>query len=244
MERDEREIGRKFQQATKYKRGRLPLHESSTARTPIPFKIYADAKTVELPKPETSGGAPLWDVIAKRRSHREFGLKSLTLEELGQLLWAGQGITYKTAGFGFRAAPSAGALYPAETYFLATNITNLLPGLYHYNVRKHEAELLKEGSLELELAAAALDQEFVADAPLTIIWTVIVERSAWKYSQRAYRYIYLDTAHIAENVMLAAAALGLGACGVGAMYDDEVNNLLGVDGETETAIYLCVVGKR
>jgi len=243
MERDEREIGPAFQQATKYKRGLLPVHEPSTTRMPFPFKLYPDAKTVALPKSETSGGTSLWEVIAKRRSHREFRPRPLSLEEVGQLLWAGQGITYKTQGFGFRAAPSAGALYPTETYFLATNIVSLPPGLYHYNMRKHEAETLKEGTLGPELAAAALDQEFVADAPLTIIWTAVVGRSTWKYLQRGYRYIYLDTAHVAENVMLAATALGLGSCGIGAIYDDEVNAILGVDGETETALYLCALGR-
>ncbi len=103
--------------------------------------------------------------------------------------------------------------------------------------------MLKEGPLAPELGAAALDQNMVTEAPLTIIWTAVVERSAWKYLQRAYRYIYLDTAHIAENLMLAATAMGLGTCGIGAIYDEEVNALLGVDGEAETALYLCVVGK-
>ncbi len=238
-----KQIGQEFQRLTKYKRGRLPSHGMDFSHQPAPFKTYPDAPTVILPKPNTSGGAPLWDIIAKRRSHRMFKPEPLSLEEVSQLLWAGQGITYKTQGFGFRAAPSAGALYPTETYFLGANVGGLSPGLYHYNLRKHEVEMLKEGPLAPELGAAALDQNMVTEAPLTIIWTAVVERSAWKYLQRAYRYIYLDTAHIAENLMLAATAMGLGTCGIGAIYDEEVNALLGVDGEAETALYLCVVGK-
>lgn len=243
MEKDERHIGQLFQKLTKYQRGQIPTRGVSAPRPTAAFKMYPDARTIALPKPKSSGGTPLWDVIANRRSHRTFKPEPLSLEELGQLLWAGQGITYKTQGFGFRAAPSAGALYPAETYFLGANVAGLAPGLYHYNVLKHGAELLKEGKLGPDLGSAALDQEMVAAAPVTIIWTAVIARSAWKYLQRAYRYIYLDTAHIAENVMLAATALGLGSCGIGAIYDDEVNALLGVDGKEETVLYLCVVGK-
>ncbi len=243
MDQNVKQIGQEFQRLTKYQRGRLPVHRLDFSHQPAPFKTYPNARTVILPEPKTSGGVPLWDVIANRRSHRAFKPEPLSLEELSQLLWAGQGITYKTQGFGFRAAPSAGALYPTETYFLGANIAELPPGLYHYNVLKHEAELLKEGELAPELGAAALDQDMVSEAPLTIIWTAVVGRSEWKYLQRAYRYIYLDTAHIAENIMLAATAMGLGTCGIGAIYDDEVNALLGVDGVEETALYLCAVGK-
>ncbi len=243
MKPDEENIGKAFQQLTKYKRGQLPTHGMNFAHMPDPFKTYPDVKSVALPKPEISGGTPLWNVIGMRRSHRAFKDEPLSLQAVSQLLWASQGITYQTRGFGFRAAPSAGALYPTETYFLGANITGLSPGLYHYNVRKHEAELLKEGPLAPELTAAALDQEMVSEAPLTVIWTAVMERSTWKYLQRAYRYIYLDTAHVAENIMLAATGLGLGSCGIGAIYDDEVNALLEIDGEAETALYLCIVGK-
>jgi SagB-type dehydrogenase family enzyme len=243
MEPIEAKIGESFQRLTKYKRGYLPAHGINFDRMPIPYKIYPDTRVIAFPKPQTFGGAPLWDVIGRRRSHRSFKTEPLSLAQVGQLLWAGQGITYQTSGFGFRAAPSAGALYPTETYFLAADVTDLRHGIYHYNVRKHEAELVKEGSLAPDLAAAALDQGIVQDAPLTIIWTAVVRRSTWKYLQRAYRYIYLDTAHIAENVMLAATAMGLGSCGLGAIYDDEVNALLDLDGTSETALYLCVVGK-
>ncbi len=243
MDQNVKQIGQEFQRLTKYQRGRLPVHRMDFSHQLPPFKTYPNARTVVLPTPKTSGGDPLWDIIAKRRSHRVFRPKSLSLEEVSQLLWAGQGITYKTQAFGFRAAPSAGALYPTETYFLGANVTGLSPGLYHYNVSKHVAELLKEGTLAPDLGAAALDQELVSEAPLTIIWTAVVGRSTWKYLQRAYRYIYLDTAHIAENLMLAATALGLGTCGIGAIYDDEVNALLDVDGEAETSLYLCAVGK-
>lgn len=74
-------------------------------------------------------------------------------------------------------------------------------------------------------------------------WAAIFQRSKWKYHQRAYRYVYLDAGHIAQNVALAAVALGLGSCQVAALYDDEVDALLGVDGTEESVIYMTVVGR-
>ena len=82
------------------------------------------------------------------------------------------------------------------------------------------------------------------NAALAFIWTAVIERSKWKYRERAYRYIYMDAGHIGQNAYLAAEALGLGCCAVGAFFDDEVNAVIGVDGENETAVYLCSIGKR
>jgi SagB-type dehydrogenase family enzyme len=80
------------------------------------------------------------------------------------------------------------------------------------------------------------------DAPGAFVWTAIFERSKWKYKQRAYRYVYLDAGHIAQNLALAATSIGLGSCQIGAIFDDEVNAIIGVDGINESAIYLSVVG--
>ena len=89
----------------------------------------------------------------------------------------------------------------------------------------------------------ALDQRMAARANVVFIWTAIFQRSKWKYRQRAYRYCYLDAGHIVQNLALAAVALGLGSCQIAALYDDEVNALLGVDGVEESTIYMTVVGR-
>jgi SagB-type dehydrogenase family enzyme len=159
------------------------------------------------------------------------------------LLWAAQGITREAVNWGFRAAPSAGALYPVETYMSSQNISDLEPGLYHYSPPEHALELLKEGDFRGRLAEAALDQDFIAGAGVVFCWTAVFARSAWKYAERAYRYVYLDAGHIAQNVALAAVALGLGSCQIAALYDDEVNALLGVDGVEESILYLTAVGR-
>jgi len=106
-----------------------------------------------------------------------------------------------------------------------------------------EGGQLKTGDFRTDVARAALDQETAYWANVVFVWTAVFERSTWKYKQRAYRYAYLDAGHIAQNVALAAVTLGLGSCQIAALYDDEVNGLLGVDGVDESAIYMTVVGK-
>ena len=89
-----------------------------------------------------------------------------------------------------------------------------------------------------------LDQKMVYKSAITLIWTAIIERSKWKYLQRCYRYIYMDAGHIGQNFYLVAEALGLAACSIGAIYDDELNSLLEIDGMKETAIYVGITGKK
>jgi len=155
---------------------------------------------------------------------------------LSQMLWAAQGITRVIRDFGLRTAPSAGALYPVETYLVVHSVEGIEPGVYHYAVETHELDQLQVGDFRAVVARAALDQKIAYRANVVFVWTAVFERSKWKYKQRAYRYLYLDAGHIAQNVALAAVALGLGSCQIAALYDDEANALLGVDGVDESVI--------
>jgi len=235
-------IGAQFQTETKYERGRLPAGQRDWGRRPERFKDYAQAKKIALSAPKKEGGMSLWEAIRGRRSLRAFGETPISEERLSQLLWAAQGITKSIKESGLRAAPSAGALYPVETYLAVFNASGIGPGLYHYDPRAHALELLSPGKHDRELARAAFDQDFVGEAGAVLIWTAVFGRSGWRYRDRAYRYIYLDAGHIAENAALAAVALGLGTCQIGALYDDEVNSLLGIDGEEESIVYMTAVG--
>jgi SagB-type dehydrogenase family enzyme len=142
-----------------------------------------------------------------------------------------------------RAAPSAGALYPIETYVVVGAVRGIEPGVYHYGPERHELDVIKVGDFGPEVARAALDQRMAARASVVFAWTAVFERSKWKYKQRAYRYVYLDAGHIAQNVALAAVALGLGSCQIAALYDDEANGLLEVDGSDESTLYMTAVGR-
>jgi SagB-type dehydrogenase family enzyme len=236
-------VGDRFQSETKYRRGELPRGGLDWANKPPVYKRYPSATRVSLNAPQRAGGTPTWDALQQRRSVRQFQEAPLTNAELSQLLWAAQGVTRFNRDVGFRTAPSAGALYPVETYLALHAVEGIEPGLYHYVVEEHELEQLRTGDLRQAVAQAALDQPIAARAGVVFIWTAIFKRSKWKYRQRAYRYVYLDAGHIAQNVALGAVALGLGSCQIAAFYDEETNTLLGVDGQDESAIYMTAVGK-
>ena len=237
-------VGDIFQQETKYKRGELPAEGLDWSRRPAPYKRYTDLSTIALPPPTCDKGKPYWEIIKERRSLRDFSDDPLSTLELSHLLWSSQGITREVQGFGLRTAPSAGALYPVETYLVIHNVSEIEAGVYHYAVESHELKELRRGDFRIPVARAALDQEIAYRAPVVFIWTAIFERSIWKYKQRAYRYVYLDAGHIAQNVALSAVALGLGSCQIAAIYDEEANELIGIDGRNESTLYMTVVGKE
>jgi SagB-type dehydrogenase family enzyme len=144
--------------------------------------------------------------------------------------------------FHFRPAPSAGALYPIETYLIVNNVDGISQGLYHYAIRPHALEELKTADLRNDIVQVTQGQRMHAFAGAVIIWTAIFQRTKFRYHDRAYRLIYLDVGHIAQNLALTAVGLGLASCQVGAYFDDEVNSLIGVDGKEESVIYMSVVG--
>ena len=234
--------GDTFQEETKYTRGKLPGGPLIWNSKPKTYKSYPMAPRVDLDPPDKRGGIPLWQVIAHRQSIRNFKNKPLDRVHVSQLLWATQGITREEMGFEFRTSPSAGALYPVETYVIAHNIENVDQGIYHYAVRDHKLEQLKKGDFRLDIAKAALDQDMAYAASAVFVWTAVFARAKWKYGQRAYRYVYLDAGHIAMNFALTAVALGLGSCQIGALYDGEANALLEINGVEESTLYMSVVG--
>ncbi len=239
----EKGIGDRFQDQTSYERGNMPRGRLNMAQKPAAYKTYPSAPRVVLPAPETADGIGVWETLARRRSDRRYVDQSLQPAELSQLLWAAQGVTAEGYGVKFRTAPSAGALYPVETYLVVHAVEGIESGVYHYVVGDHELEQLETGDFRRATAQAALDQEIAYRASVVFVWTAVFARSKWKYRQRAYRYIYLDAGHIAQNVALAAVALDLGSCQVAALYDDEANALLGVDGKEESTIYMTTVGR-
>ena len=208
------------------------------------FKNYPAAPRVVLPRNWTLKEARLSPLLQNRRSRRSFSTEPLSLKSLAYMLWAGQGITASAGNHRLRTSPSAGALYPIETYISAREIDELPAGIYHFNVAEFELELLVPGSHADELALACLNQQFLAQAAAVFIWTAVYRRNACKYGDRGLRYVFRDVGHICQNVLLAAEATGSNCCPVAAFFDDELNQLIGVDGKEESAIYLAGVGAR
>lgn len=237
-------IGDSYHQETKYRRQAMPRGGLDWARQPSPYKVYPEEKKrLALQGPDQGGGEAIWRVMAGRRSVRDFSSAPIRFSELSQLIWATQGISLRAWGHDFRVVPSAGALYPTETYVVASHVEGLSPGIYHYQVKEAELVLLEEGRFGRALQEAGLGQELLAEAACVFLWTAVVGRSKWKYRERAYRYLYMDAGHIGQNLYLAAAALGLGCCTVGAFYDEEMDRLIKIDGKDEITLYLGAVGR-
>jgi len=235
-------IGRRYLAETRYTREGLGEAGRSYPRAPL-YKEYAGARRRMVLNPEAGrAGADLWRCLQERRSQRRYRERALTQDELAALLWATQGVTRVAGNFLFRAAPSAGALYPVETYLAVHRVADLEPGIWHLEVPDFSLALLQEGDFRRELTAAGLSQGFLGQAAAVFIWTGVLNRARWKYRERAIRYIFLDAGHLCQNLMLAATALGLGCCPVGAFFDGEVEALVGADGVEEVALYLAAVG--
>ncbi len=180
---------------------------------------------VSLPPVESKGEMSLEEAIQLRRSVREFGRRTLALEDVSQLLWAAQGIT---ATGGFRTAPSAGALFPLELYVVAGSVEGLSAGVYRYRPKTHELVHMTSGDLRRPLASAALGQSPVRRAPAVLVIASVYERTTGKYGQRGRRYAHIEVGHAAQNVYLQAAARGLATVLVGAFDDEEVQDVLGL----------------
>ncbi|WP_374086887.1 SagB/ThcOx family dehydrogenase [Methylomicrobium lacus] len=203
----------------------------------IPMVLVSQAmhvgEIIHLPPAKVKGEMSLEESIAKRRSIREFAAKPLSIEQIGQLLWAAQGITEKDKGL--RAAPSAGALYPLETYVV------LPEGVYHYNPQRHELKRVLAGDRRLELQKAARDQEAIGSAPAVLVFTGVYERTAAKYGDRASRYVSIEAGHACQNVLLQATAQNLASVPVGPFEDTQVAKIINL-AKNENPLYLMPVG--
>ena len=235
-------VGDTFQQDTKYHRDQREKGLFERVAVPEPYKEYPGSNRIKLLIPGSKSVLTLDEVLRRRKSVRVFAKKPLSLEQMSYLLWASNGIQRIERGHEFRTVPSAGALYPVETYLVVHNVEGLACGVYHYAIREHALEEIKVGDFRRDITLAALGQRICADAAVVFVWTAIFNRSKCKYRQRAYRYVYLDAGHIGHSLALSAVSLGLGSCQVGALFDDDVNSILGVDGVEESVIYMSVVG--
>jgi len=194
---------------------------------------------IKLPEPQTKGKISLEENLQNRRSVRDYIAEPLTLPEVSQLLWAAQG---QTSEWGGRTAPSAGALYPLETYLVAGNVSDLPSGIYRYNPEKHELLIIKDGDFRERLADASLGQGSVREGAINIVISAIYERTTGKYGDRGIRYVHMEAGHAAQNICLQATALNLGAVTIGAFNDNEIKNITGM-ADNEYPLYVIPVGK-
>ncbi|RMG35072.1 MAG: SagB/ThcOx family dehydrogenase [Planctomycetota bacterium] len=186
---------------------------------------------IPLPRPDVASMS-LNAALARRRSVREFSSQALSAEQLGALCWAAQGVTHP---WGLRTAPSAGALYPLELYVATAE------GAFRYLPREHALWRLTGEDLRPGICRAALGQDSIRQSAATFLFCGVTERTASKYGQRAGRYVLLEAGHAAQNLLLEAVALGLGAVPIGAFYDRQLRLLLDLR-SGEAPLYLVAVG--
>ena len=238
-----RDLGQVYHQWSKPTYAGLLAKSLHVAPQPSAYKVYPAATSITLPPPAARFGPSLPEVVARRRSVREYADRPLTLEELSSLLHYSAGITdVRDPTLAFRAVPSSGALYPVELYLAIFDVEGLEPGVYHYDVQHHRLALLRRGEFRREVFQAALSQEMILHASLALVMTALFARVQWKYLDRSYRYALLEAGHLGQNVYLTATALGLGPCGIGAYFDDDLGRLLGIDGYDEAVVYLMALG--
>lgn len=239
-------IGREFIERTKYKYLRESDQSKNLSQPTLEQIAEENKEIIELPHPkDVQVDIKLVEAMEKRRSLRRYSDKPLTLEELSFLLWCTQGVKEKYQNVTFRMVPSAGARHAFETYILVNNVKGLNPGLYRYLALDHKLQEV-EMSAEIadKLVDACLGQVFIKNSAVTFIWVAVPYRMTWRYSERGYRYMFLDAGHVGQNLYLAAEGIDCGACVIGAYDDDAVNNLLGFDGKELFVIYMASVGKK
>ncbi|MEO0076507.1 MAG: SagB/ThcOx family dehydrogenase [candidate division WOR-3 bacterium] len=193
---------------------------------------------MKLPEPNYQGTMSVEQALKQRRSVRNFKDAALTLKEVSQLLWAGQG---QTANWGGRTTPSAGATYPLELYLVVGNVDGLEKGVYHYDGAKHELKKLSNQDVRSNIASASWRQEFIAQAPIIIVIAADYQRTTGKYGQRGIRYVDNEIGHCGQNIHLQAEALGLGTVVVGAFQDSLIMNILRIKEEPR---YIMPIGRK
>jgi len=227
----------------------LPLVAACVVEDPTIQPLYSHGGLIPLPEPTRDGTVSVEAAIAGRRSVREFRPTLLDFQDLGQVLWAAQGVTQErpstedgTPEPGLRAAPSAGALYPLEVYVVDGRVRGLPAGVYRYLPELHALEQISQGDEREAIWRAAGEQHALRDAPVTLVFAGVYERTTATYGERGRQYVHMEAGHAAENVYLQCEALGLGTVIIGSLDEEAVRDALRLP-EGETPLCLMPVGQ-
>lgn len=206
-----------------------------------------------LPKVDLENGAlsaDFFDLVKKRQSRRDFTRAPINKREFSIILKYSCG---NTGPLGEddrkrRAQPSGGARFPIEVYPIVfrsdpSTGSGLKAGLYHYNVKDHQLDVLWDRGFSDEDIGQLFTYPWVKDAAVAIVMTAVFWRSQNKYGERGYRYILLEAGHIGQNIYFVSEALGLKCCALGGTRDENLEKLIDIDGVTESVVYALAIGK-
>ena len=219
------------------------------------------ATDILLNLPDTSGhnveSVNFLEIVTQRRSLRVYSDDPLSLEELSYLLWCTQGVKniYRRetneiarkfrSNITMRTVPSAGMRHAFETYLLVNRVREVQPGLYRYIALEHKLlQVSLDEGLPDKVSEGCNSQQFVKNGAVVFLWVAFPARMAHVYGNRGYRYLFLDAGHVCQNLYLASEVIGCGTCAVGSYNDTQLNELLGIDGESQFVIYVAPVGKK
>jgi SagB-type dehydrogenase family enzyme len=242
----ESSIAERYHEETKYsedglRRDALRFGPPEPARRPSPFKQF-DGLRVPLPTdglPLERRGEPPTPVLERA------GRGRLDLAKLARILWHTNGCTRVEEHAGgmqvFRAAPSAGGMYPTEVYVAVRGVPGVSAGIWDYQVLDHSLALVNASEPMAALHAATFGHPAVAAAEAVVILTGEWLRSSWRYRERGYRRVLLDTGHVLGNAAEVAPEEGFEAVPIASFRDDLVERLLGVESSTEGALVLAAL---
>jgi SagB-type dehydrogenase family enzyme len=250
----ERGIGAVYHEQTKMRRLNQGASVPAAPETeqglfaPVPIvKSYPGAERVALLEPQRPD-LGLGDAILRRRSRRELSGAPISLQDLSTLIALSCGVNGRTQGYGYsqlplRTFPSSGGLQAPEVYLSVQAIDGIPPGLYHYHAVDHVLELLQLGNHGAPLQDFCLGQPQLKTAAAVVLITGCLDRVRWKYGDRALKYVCMDCGYLGQNLYLVGEAMGLAVCAIAGFFDDAIEQLLGIDGDTEIALLLTTVGR-
>ena len=219
---------------------------------PLPFKVYTELLSYALP---LDFSQPALDAITSisriylqtsENATTDISLANLNTKSLAEILFFSGGITreikYSLSTYYMRAASATGALYPIELYVVCQDLAGLKAGVYHFGPADFRLSQIRTGDYRSELAAAAGDNQSIITSPITIIFTSIAWRNAWKYQARSYRHWFWDSGVIAANLLATTVSMGLSTQLIMGFVDDDVNNLLCLEDQQESAVAMAAIG--
>jgi SagB-type dehydrogenase family enzyme len=241
-------IGEEFMRQTRYENMGKPAQGQGLPQPPLELPWDEKAELIPLPSPSDLN-LPSFDLqmaIEQRKTLRAYSDQELSRTDLSYLLWCTQGVKSATDRPSLlRPVPSAGARHPFETYLLINKVEGLEPGLYRFISTRHSLIAVDlQPDIAEKIAHACLDQKQILKSAVTFLWEAVVERTSWRYGQRAFRYMHLDAGHVCQNLYLAAESIGCGVCAIAAFDDQLLNEAVGLDGKREFIIYAATLGKK
>lgn len=241
--------GYEFVEETKYPNISESGQHIGEPQPPYEIPLEEGKPLIDLPNPQEIdlGSYDLRQAIEERRSLRRYTEDDISLAELSYLLWLTQGVKKvdEKRHVVWRTVPSAGCRHPFETYLSINRVGDLEIGLYRFAASAHKLVALDNNDqFNDRLTEACLGQRQVQTSAVTFIWAAVPERTVWRYSERSYRYLYLDAGHVCQNLHLAAESINCGICAIGAYDDDAADQLMGFNPPEKFVIYMASLGRR